>query len=660
MGDKPTFEELEKQIAALKKESIVRDNIEEALRESEEKYKLLLKNLPSIVYKGYKDWSVEFFDDKIQQLTGFDVDRINSKQITMLDLIVGEDIESARRSFIQALKTDKSYVREFRIRSKTGGIHWMQERGQIICDDNGEIEYVSGVFFDITDRKYAEEVLRQSETRLKAVFEANPDPVVVYDTNGHPRYLNPEFINMFGWTLEDLKGRRIPFVPDDQKEITAAKITELYAYQKPVRFETTRLTKDGQLLDIFISAAIIKDLESEPSGMVVNLTDITEKKRLESRLQGAQRMEAIGTLAGGIAHDFNNLLMGIQGNASLLLFSKNAAHPDYEQLKNIENYVLQGSNLTSQLLGFARGGKYEVEVMNLNEVIKQENRMFNRTKKEIVIHEQFEKDLWSVKVSRGQIEQVLLNLYVNASQAMPGGGDLYVQTSNTLLDQNFIKPFQVTSGKYVKISITDTGTGMDEETLQRIFEPFFTTKQMGRGTGLGLASVYGIIKNHGGFIDVHSEKGKGASFDIFLPAIDGQNNLQNKEIEPKDTIIHGVETILLVDDDEMVIDVSRQLLEKLGYTVLTADGGQEAIAIYQKHYNEISLVIIDMVMPDLNGGETYDELKNINPNIKVLLSSGYSIDGQAQNILDRGCNGFIQKPFNINKLSCKVRDVLDI
>jgi two-component system cell cycle sensor histidine kinase/response regulator CckA len=660
MGGKPTFEELEKQIAALKKESIVRDNIEEALRESEEKYKLLLKNLPSIVYKGYKDWSVEFFDDKIQQLTGFDVDRINSKQITMLDLIVGEDIESARRSFIQALKTDKSYVREFRIRSKTGGIHWMQERGQIICDDNGEIEYVSGVFFDITDRKYAEEVLRQSETRLKAVFEANPDPVVVYDTNGHPRYLNPEFINMFGWTLEDLKGRRIPFVPDDQKEITTAKITELYAYQKPVRFETTRLTKDGQLLDIFISAAIIKDLESEPSGMVVNLTDITEKKRLESRLQGAQRMEAIGTLAGGIAHDFNNLLMGIQGNASLLLFSKNAAHPDYEQLKNIENYVLQGSNLTSQLLGFARGGKYEVEVMNLNEVIKQENRMFNRTKKEIVIHEQFEKDLWSVKVSRGQIEQVLLNLYVNASQAMPGGGDLYVQTSNILLDQNFIKPFQVTSGKYVKISITDTGTGMDEETLQRIFEPFFTTKQMGRGTGLGLASVYGIIKNHGGFTDVHSEKGKGASFDIFLPAIDGQNNLQNKEIEPKDTITHGVETILLVDDDEMVIDVSRQLLEKLGYTVLTADGGQEAIAIYQKHYNEISLVIIDMVMPDLNGGETYDELKNINPNIKVLLSSGYSIDGQAQDILDRGCNGFIQKPFNINKLSCKVRDVLDI
>ncbi len=659
MHEKPTYEELKQEVKALKKESEIRKNIEKALRKSEEKYKLLLKSLPSIVYKGYKDWSVEFFDEKIERLTGVKVDKINSKQITMLDLIVDEDIDSAKKSFIRALKTDKSYVREFRIRSITGEIYWMQERGQIICDDTGKIEYVSGVFFDITERKHAEKVLKQSETRLKAVFEANPDPVVVYDTSGHPQYLNPEFINVFGWTLKDLKGKRTPFVPDDQKEITAAKIKDLYDDQKPVRFETTRLTKDQQLLDIFISAAIIKDSESEPLGMVVNLTDITEKKRLETRLQEAQRMEAIGTLAGGIAHDFNNLLMGIQGNASLLLFNKDTAHQDYKRLKNIEKYVLQGSELTNQLLGFSRGGKYEVEAMNLNEVIKRENHMFTRTKKEIVIHEQYEQDLWLAKVSRGQIEQVLINLYVNAWQAMPGGGDLYVQTNNILLDQQVIKLFQVTPGKYVKISITDTGTGMDEATLQRIFEPFFTTKKMGRGIGLGLASVYGIIKNHGGFIDVHSEKGEGTSFFIFLPAIDEQDSIQSKESEPKDKIIHGTETILLVDDEDMIIDVGRQLLEKLGYTVFTAHSGREALAIFQKKLNEISLVIIDMIMPDLNGGETYDELKKIDSDIKVLLASGYSIDGLAQDILNRGCNGFIQKPFNINRLSHKIRDVLD-
>ena len=225
---------------------------------------------------------------------------------------------------------------------------------------------------------------------------------------------------------------------------------------------------------------------------------------------------------------------------------------------------------------------------------------------------------------------------------------------------NFIIFFKVTSGKYVKVSITDTGIGMDEAMLQRIFEPFFTTKEMGRGIGLGLASVYGIIKNHGGFVDVRSEKGKGTSFYIYLPAINGQDNSQNKENEPKDKIKPEAETILLVDDDEMVIDVSQQLLEKLGYTVLTANNGHEALEIYQKHYNEISLVIIDMIMPDLNGGETYDELKNINPKIKALLSSGYSIDGLAQDIINRGCNGFIQKPFNINKLSCKVRDIIEI
>jgi len=660
MCEKPTYEELEKKIKALNKDYSIRKNIEAALRESKEKYRLLVKNLPSIVYKGYKDWSVEFFDEKIERLTGFDVDKINSKQITMLDLIVDEDIESAKNTFIRALKTNKSYVREFRIRSKTGDIHWMQERGQIICDEDGKIEYVSGVFFDITDRKHAEEVSKESETRLKAVFEANPDPMVVYDTNGHPQYLNPEFINVFGWTIEDLKGKRIPFVPDDQKEITDAKIKELYDYQKPVRFETTRLTKDGQLLDIFASAAIIKGSESSSLGTVVNLTDITEKKRLEARLQGAQRMEAIGTLAGGIAHDFNNLLMGIQGNASLLIFNKDAVHPDYEQLKNIENYVLQGSDLTRQLLGFARGGKYEVEVLNLNEVIKRENRMFTRTKKEIVFHEQYEKDLWSVKVSKGQIEQVLLNLYINAWQAMPVGGDIYVQTNNILLDQHFIKPFQVTPGKYIKISIIDSGTGMDEATLQRIFEPFFTTKKMGRGIGLGLASVYGIIKNHGGFIDVYSEKGNGTFFYIYLPAIDTQNTLQNKEIGPRDKITPGTETILFVDDEDMITDVGRQLLEKLGYTVLTAGSGREAVEIFQKHLNEISLVIIDMIMPGLNGGETYDELKKIDPNIKVLLASGYSINGLAQDILDRGCHGFIQKPFNIKTLSNKIRTVLDI
>jgi signal transduction histidine kinase len=225
-------------------------------------------------------------------------------------------------------------------------------------------------------------------------------------------------------------------------------------------------------------------------------------------------MESLGTLAGGIAHDFNNLLMGIQGRTSLMVMDKDYSHPDFEHLKGIEDYVKSAADLTRQLLGFARGGKYEVKPTDINEMIKKSSSMFGRTKKEIKIHEKYQKDVWTVEVDQGQIEQVLMNLYVNAWQAMPGGGELYIETENVTLNEDYVKPYQVEQGNYVKISITDTGVGMDEATRQRIFEPFFTTKEMGRGTGLGLASVYGIIKNHGGFINVYSEKGEGTTFNI--------------------------------------------------------------------------------------------------------------------------------------------------
>jgi two-component system cell cycle sensor histidine kinase/response regulator CckA len=229
-------------------------------------------------------------------------------------------------------------------------------------------------------------------------------------------------------------------------------------------------------------------------------------------------MEAIGTLAGGIAHDFNNLLMAIQGRTSIMLMDKDSSHPDFGHLKGIEGYIGSAADLTKQLLGFARGGKYEVKPTDLNELIKKETRMFGRTKKEITIHEKYEDNLWPVEVDRGQIQQVLLNLYVNAWQAMPSGGELYIRTQNVTLDENYLKPHQFEPGRYVQISITDTGIGMDKATRERIFDPFFTTKEIGRGTGLGLASAYGILKNHGGFINVYSEKGHGSTFNIYLPA----------------------------------------------------------------------------------------------------------------------------------------------
>jgi len=301
--------------------------------------------------------------------------------------------------------------------------------------------------------------------------------------------------------------------------------------------------------------------------------------------------------------------------------------------------------------------------------------MFGKTKREITIRGKYQDNPWTVEVDQGQIEQVLLNLYVNAWQAMPRGGDLYIQTENITLDENYTKPFNVTPGRYVKISITDTGVGMDEATQHRIFEPFFTTQEMGIGTGLGLASAYGIIKNHGGIINVYSAKGEGSTFTVYLPASEKE---VIKEEKVPEKLLKGTETILLVDDEDVIIDVGEGILKTLGYKVLIARGGKEAIEIISKAHRAKrkedkrkkrhapgamppapDIVILDMIMPGMGGGETYDRLKEIDPDIKVLLSSGYSINGQATEILKRGCDGFIQKPFTLKGLSKAIREVLD-
>jgi signal transduction histidine kinase/FixJ family two-component response regulator len=382
-----------------------------------------------------------------------------------------------------------------------------------------------------------------------------------------------------------------------------------------------------------------------------------KKAELENQLLQAQKMEAIGTLAGGIAHDFNNLLMGLEGYISLILLDTNPNHPHYEMLKSMQQYILTGAELTKQLLGFARRGKYQVKSTNINEILYKSSQMFARTKKEISIFTKLSPDVWTVEVDQGQIEQVLLNLYVNAWQAMPGGGSLYLETKNITLNEGETQPFYVKPGEYVQISLTDTGVGMDERTKERIFEPFFTTKKMGRGTGLGLASAYGIIKSHGGFITVESIKGQGTTFIIHLPAL--KKKVEEEKMAPVEKILKGHETILMVDDEEMIVRPGVEVLKRLGYKVLSAQSGQEALEIFERHKEAIDLIILDMVMPGMSGSETYDLLKKIHPDVKVLLSSGYSISGEATEILNRGCKGFIQKPFTISDISWKIREILD-
>lgn len=520
---------------------------------------------------------------------------------------------------------------------------------------------------DITDRKRTEEALRQSEERYRTIIESIDDDYFETDLSGTFTFINKP-ITWSGYSREELIGMNFRQVVTPQMaEKVFMAFNKTYRDNKPARILDSEIScKDGSTGHIEISASLIRNAEGNPTGFRGISRDVSEhlkmeeeSKKLTERLYQAQKMEAIGTLAGGIAHDFNNLLMGIQGYTSLMLLEVDAKHPSYEQLKSIQFLVQSGASLTRQLLGFARVGRYEITTTNLNDLISKSINIFGRTKKEISIFEKYEESIQTVEVDRGQIEQVLLNIFVNAWQAMPGGGSLFLETKNVVFDKATADLHGLKSGHYVQLSITDTGVGMDEKTRQRIFDPFFTTQEMGRGTGLGLASAYGIIKGHAGIITAYSEKGHGTTFNIYLP-VSSKQIASEAEAQVESEWIGGRETILLVDDEKVITEVTGRLLNELGYAIITAGSGEEAIKIYTQKHVDIDLVIIDMIMPGMNGSDTFDRIKAINPSVKVMLSSGYSLNGKAKAIMDKGVRVFLQKPYRINDLAKKIREALSL
>ena len=492
---------------------------------------------------------------------------------------------------------------------------------------------------------------------IASAVEHTADAVVIADKNEVIEYVNAAFEDIAGYSRSEVIGQNISLLDTGKHDCT------YFADMRPVlergEIWQGRLIikrKDNSFFESQATVSANKDQFGAITHYVLVQRDFSHVSQLERQLRQAQKMEAIGTLAGGIAHDFNNLLMGIQGNISLSLLEIDPASAVSENLQKIDQYVKSGVDLTRQLLGYARGGKYEVSFVDLNELLNEQTQLFARTNKEIVFRTNYAPQLWAAEVDPGQIEQVILNLYMNALQAMPTGGTVTIRTQNKVIHKEQFVPYQIRAGSYIKITVEDSGVGMDEKTQQRIFDPFFTTREMGRSTGLGLASVYGIIKNHGGFINVSSRKGRGTRFDICLPA--SQKGVAKKE-KPVGKLTTGKETVLLVDDENMIIDIGKRMLEKLGYDVLIAGDGAEALEIFRDNRERIEIVVLDMVMPNMSGGETFDRIKAINSKVTVLLSSGYSIDGQASEILARGCNGFIQKPYNLQTLSQALRTVLE-
>lgn len=615
--NKPSYQQLEKRVLELEKESLRSERIEAELLEKQAA--LRAQNI-SIVRK-----SIDLSDIKRE---------LEDKNY---------DLELSRSQLEDAMAALRKAHDELELR--------VEQRTAELKKANAQLK------LEIEERERARHALRGSEERYRLLLNNITLGVALIDLDHTVVMTNPTHGKLLNKPTSELVGKKC-YREFEKRETICPHCpgVKAVATGQPVEIETEGIRDDGSRFAVRLRAFPTFGKGGSAIGFVEIVEDITEKKKLRAELQHAQKLEAIGTLAGGIAHDFNNLLTSIQGNVSLILLNIDSSHQHYERLKNIEKQVESGAGLTSHLLGYARKGKYEIQPVDLNQLLKETSETIGRTRKQVEIHRNLAGDLLAIEADHGQIEQVLLNLLVNSADAMAAGGDLFLQTVNVTDKDMTAKIYKPKPGDYVMLTVTDSGIGMDKKTMERIFDPFFTTKEMGRGTGLGLASAYGIIKGHSGYIDVESSKGTGTTFSVFLPA--SKNKVQKVVISAKE-VIEGTGTVLLVDDEEMILEVGRDLLEAIGYRVLLSRGGKKAIEIYERNRGEIDIVVLDMVMPNMGGGKVYDRMKEIDSNVKVLLSSGYSINGEATEILKRGCNGFIQKPFSMKVLSGKIKEIMD-
>jgi PAS domain S-box-containing protein len=518
------------------------------------------------------------------------------------------------------------------------------------------------------ERKRAVEALREIEERFRQIYDEAPVGYHELDKEGRIIRVNRRELEMLGYKEEELLGRPVwKFVVEEEmtRQVIMAKIAGDVSFHET--FERTYRRKDGTTLPVLIEDRIIRDKKRRIAGIRSMIEDITERRRAEEALKKSeeqlrqwQRVEAIGRLAGGVAHDFNNLLMTIKGCSELLLGGLDPHDARREEVEEIRKAAERATALTRQLLAFGRRQVLQPQVLDLNEVVANMDRMLQRLiGEDIQLLTVLDPELWSVKVDPGQIEQVIMNLAVNARDAMPGGGKLTIETANVVLDEEYaLRHVAVKPGPCVMLAVTDNGCGMDKETQSHLFEPFFTTKNKGEGTGLGLSTVYGIVKQSGGNIWAYSELGHGTTFKVYLPRVEEGVKAYRPKVAPT-VPPGGPETILLVEDEEAVRTIVSKILQNKGYTVLEAHHGHEALQICKDYEGPIHLMVTDVVMPHMSGRELAERLTFLRPELRVLFMSGYPDNAIVHHGVLGAGTAFLQKPFALSALECKVRELLD-
>ncbi len=629
-----------------------RRRIEQELRQSEERYRDLVENAQDIIYSHDLQGNYTSSNRAGEEITGYT--QAEALRLNLEETIAPECLDKAREMLARKLASEKITAYELELIAKDGHRVPVEVNTRLILQDGVPVG-VTGIARDITERKAAEAELR----RLAAAVEETADSIVITDKEGNIQYVNPAFERISGYAKEEVLNQNPRFLKSGKTEPAIYKeLWETIARGEVWAGHLTNRRKDGSFFEERVTISAVCDESNEIVNYVAVKQDITDFVRLEGQLRQSQKLEAIGQLAGGVAHDFNNLLTVIGGYSSILLGKMPPDSPHRSSIEEIKKAGDRASSLTRQLLAFSRKQILQPKVLDLNLVVTDLEKMVRRLiGEDIDLLTITSPVLGKVKADPGQIEQVLLNLIVNARDAMPKGGKLTIETRNVVLSEDYAQRHATIPGPCVMLAVCDTGQGMEASILQRIFDPFFTTKGSGKGTGLGLATVYGIVKQSGGNIWVYSEVGRGSTFKVYLPRVDEPG--EGEEVVGSGSIPQGTELILLVEDEDQVRAILKHILEGQGYHVLAASNGEEALSISRDLKRDIKLMITDVVMPQMSGRQLAERVLALRPHLPILFMSGYTDDAIVRHgLLDEKLN-FIQKPFDSASVGRKVREVLD-